>query len=54
MSVHEVDGHIEIGEEEVRSGQTGLHVRYILIYSSLLVALGFGIVALATMASHIP
>ncbi|HVY86094.1 MAG TPA: hypothetical protein VG943_13240 [Caulobacterales bacterium] len=54
MRAHDVDGHIEIDEEEVRSGQTGVHVRYILIYSSLLVALGFGIVALATMATHIP
>ena len=55
VSIRDVDDdHIEIGEEAVRSGQTGLHVRYILIYSTLLVAAGFGIAALASLASLVP
>ena len=46
MSARIVEGHVEVPEEEARSGQTGLHVRYILIFSTLLVAAGFGIAAL--------
>lgn len=49
MTAHNVDGHVEIEEEEVRAGQTGVHLRYILITSMLLVTAGFGLAALASM-----
>ncbi|MBL8551939.1 MAG: hypothetical protein JNJ73_18265 [Hyphomonadaceae bacterium] len=46
MTARKVANHIEIDETEVRSGQTGLHVRYVLVFSTLLVAFGFGLAAL--------
>lgn len=49
MTARRVGGHVEVEEEEVRAGQTGVHVRYILIISTLLVAAGFGVAALAAM-----
>jgi hypothetical protein len=48
MSVNQVGDHVEINEEEVRSGQTGVHLRYILIVSTLLVVAAFGLVAVLT------
>lgn len=48
MTAHRVGDHVEIEEEEVRAGQTGVHLRYILILSTLLVAAGFAAAALAT------
>lgn len=54
MTIRQVDGHVEITEEDARSGQTGVHVRYILIVSTALVMLGFGAVALAQLSSLIP
>jgi hypothetical protein len=48
MTARKVGGHIEIDEEEVRSGQSGLHVRYVLAFSILLVLAGLGIVAIFT------
>jgi hypothetical protein len=48
MSANQVGDHVEINEEEVRSGQTGVHLRYILIVSTLLVVAAFGLVALLT------
>jgi hypothetical protein len=48
MSARIVGAHVEVPEQEARSGQTGFHVRYILIFSTLLVAAGFGIAALFT------
>ncbi len=48
MTAKHVDGHVELPEEDARAGQTGVHLRYILIFSTLLVAVGFGLVALLT------
>jgi hypothetical protein len=45
MTAQKVDDHVEINEEEVRSGQTGVHLRYILIVSTLMVVAAFGLVA---------
>jgi hypothetical protein len=41
-----VGDHIEIEQEEARAGQTGNHVRYILIFGVLLVVIGFAAVAM--------
>ena len=46
MTAKQVGDHVEIDEEDVRSGATGFHVRYILIFSTILVAAGFGLAAL--------
>jgi hypothetical protein len=46
MRARNVNGHIEVGEEEVRSGQTGVHVRYVLIVSMLMLIAGLGLVAI--------
>ena len=48
MVTRQVGEHVEIDEQEARSGQTGFHVRYILLFSTILVAAGFGIAALLT------
>lgn len=48
MTVRKVGEHIEMNEEDARSGQTGLGVRYILAISVLLVLVGFGIAAIFT------
>jgi hypothetical protein len=48
MTARKVENHVELNEEEARSGQTGVHLRYILITSTLLVLAGFGIVAIFT------
>jgi len=45
MTAQKVGDHVEINEEEARSGQTGVHLRHILIVSILLVIAAFGIVA---------
>lgn len=45
MTAHKVEDHFELNEEDARSGQTGVHLRYILLASLLLVLAGFGIVA---------
>ncbi|MET0181895.1 MAG: hypothetical protein ABW199_03315 [Caulobacterales bacterium] len=49
MTARHINGHVEIGEEDVRAGQTGVHLRYILIASVLLVATGFAAAALAML-----
>lgn len=54
MTIRNVGDHVEITEEDVRSGQTGVHLRYILILSTALVTLAFGAVALASLAQAIP
>ena len=41
-----VGDHIEIEQEEARAGQTGNHVRYILIFGVLLVVIGLAAVAM--------
>jgi hypothetical protein len=46
MVARKVGNHIEIDEEDARSGRTGMHVRHILALSMLLVALGMGLAAL--------
>lgn len=46
MTARKVGDHVEIDEEEARSGQTGVHLRYILIVSVLLVLAGLGAVAI--------
>lgn len=46
MSARKVGEHVEVNEEEVRAGQTGLHVRYILAIGVVLVIIGFAAVAL--------
>ena len=46
MTARKVANHVEIDEVDARSGQTGVHVRYILVFSTLLVALGIGVAAL--------
>ena len=45
MAVHNVDDHVELNGEDASSGQTGVHLRYILIVSILLVLVGFGLAA---------
>ena len=46
MTARKVGGHVELDEEEARAGQTGMHLRQILIVSTLLVLVGFAVVAL--------
>lgn len=46
MTARRVGDHVEVVEEEARSGQTGLHLRYILVFSTLLVLIGFGVAAI--------
>jgi hypothetical protein len=41
-----VGNHVEIEQEDARAGQTGNHVRYILIFGVLLVVIGFAGVAM--------
>ncbi len=48
MTARKVGDHVEIDEEEARAGQTGVHLRYILIVSVLLVLAGLGAVAIFT------
>jgi len=46
VSARKVGDHVEIDKEDVRAGQTGNHVRYILGAGVVLVIIGFGAVAL--------
>ncbi len=46
MSPRKVDDHVEIEAEDARAGQTGNHVRYILIFGVILVVIGFAAVAM--------
>lgn len=48
MTARKVGDHVEIDQEEARAGQTGVHMRYILIASVLLVLAGLGIAAIFT------
>lgn len=43
MTARRVEDHVELDEEEARSGQTGVHVRYILLFSVLLALAGMGL-----------
>ncbi|MGD9965647.1 MAG: hypothetical protein AB7T59_03945 [Hyphomonadaceae bacterium] len=46
MTAKKVGDHVEVEEEEVRAGQTGLGMRYVLIFGTALVVLGFAAVAM--------
>ena len=46
MSARRTGDHVELDEEEARAGQTGLHVRYVLAFSTILVLIGFAAVAM--------
>lgn len=46
MRARNVGGHVEVDAEEARSGQTGVHLRYVLIISTLMVLIGLGLAAL--------
>ncbi len=48
MTANKVGDHVELDGEDARSGQTGVHLRYILIASILLVVAGFALVAVAS------
>lgn len=48
MTARKVGDHVEIEQEEARAGQTGVHMRYILIASVLLVLAGLGMAAIFT------
>jgi hypothetical protein len=46
MTARKVGDHVEVDQDEARSGETGHHVRYIMAASLVLVILGFGALAL--------
>lgn len=46
MTARKVGDHVEINPEEARAGMTGVHVRYIMAASILLVIIGFAAMAL--------
>jgi hypothetical protein len=46
MTARKVGDHVEVEEEEVRAGQSGVGVRYVLIAGVVLVIIGFGAVAI--------
>jgi hypothetical protein len=46
MTARKVGDHVETTAEEARAGETGHHVRYILIFGVLLVVIGFAGVAM--------
>ena len=41
MTAHKVGDHVEVTKEDVRAGQPGNHVRYILAIGVGLVVIGF-------------
>jgi hypothetical protein len=41
MSARKVGDHVEVNQDEARAGQTGMHVRYIMAASIVLVLIGF-------------
>lgn len=45
MTARKVGDHVEINQEEARAGQTGMHVRQIMMFSIALVLVGFGLAA---------
>ncbi len=45
MTARKVGDHVEANHEEARAGETGHHVRYILIAGLLAVIIGFILVA---------
>ncbi|MEQ1490194.1 MAG: hypothetical protein ABL932_06540 [Terricaulis sp.] len=45
MTAHQVGDHVEVQEEEVRAGQTGTGLRYVLAAGVVLVVIGFAVAA---------
>ena len=45
MTAHQVGDHVEVEEEEVRAGQTGTGLRYVLAAGVILVVIGFAVAA---------
>jgi hypothetical protein len=46
MTARIVDNHVELDAEEARAGQTGVHVRYILMSSIALALAAFALIAI--------
>jgi hypothetical protein len=46
MTAHKVGEHVELDKDEARAGQSGTGVRIVLIISTVLVLVGFALVAL--------
>lgn len=46
MTARKVENHVELDEDDARAGQTGMHVRYILVLSVILVLVGFALIAI--------
>jgi hypothetical protein len=46
MTAHKVGDHVELDKDEARAGQSGTGVRIVLMISTILVLLGFALVAL--------
>jgi hypothetical protein len=46
MTARKVGDHVEVEPEEARAGQTGAGVRFVLMMSTVLVLIGFALVAL--------
>lgn len=46
MTARKVGEHVEVDQEEARAGQTGTGVRFVLMISTILVLIGFALVAL--------
>ncbi len=46
MTARKVENHVELEADEARAGQTGMHVRYILVLSVILVLVGFALIAI--------
>jgi hypothetical protein len=45
MTARKVGDHVEVDQEDARAGQTGNHVRYILAIGTVLVVIGFILLA---------
>jgi hypothetical protein len=46
MTARNVDDHVELSKEDARAGQSGTGVRVMLVVSTVLVLIGFALVAL--------
>jgi len=46
MTARKVGDHVEVEKDDARAGETGHHVRYILVFGVVLVIVGFAAVAL--------
>jgi hypothetical protein len=46
MTARKVGDHVEVNQEEARAGQTGKHVRQIMVISLALVVAGFAALGL--------